>query len=88
MSSDTWDEFHALNKHRQEERAANRASSAAMLTDASINFESKNDGAHLIVKHNDHVVDFWPGTGRWKFRSGRKGRGVLALLQVLDEVSE
>ena len=68
----------------QARRADNREKSAAILTERGVQFESKNMGAHLIVSHGEHVVDFWPGTGKYIQRGGaRQGRGVFNLLKVI-----
>lgn len=76
--------------HRQQRRASNREGSAAMLDAAGITYELKNSGAHLIVRHDGLVVDFWPGTGKFtvrgeKDRAGRPvyQRGVRSLLKRL-----
>ena len=79
--SEVW---RAHRKHRQEKRHANQQSSTEILTARGIQFESKNAGVHLIVRHNDHVVDFWPSTGRWIARgNNRSGRGIQKLFQYL-----
>ena len=65
----------------QQRRANNRASSAERLAAAGVSFESKNDGAHLIVTAGVKRIDFWPGTGLWIVRGESKRRyGVDALL--------
>lgn len=72
----------------QEKRAGNRESSATILRNRGIPFESKNWDAHLIVKPqgSDEVIDFWPGTGRWIVRSTKhKGFGVFNLLKHIEE---
>lgn len=72
----------------QEKRERNRNSSPAILKAEGIGFEEKNNGVHLVVKHNGHTVDFWPGTGKWLTRGGRftvKGRGVRKLIEHLTE---
>lgn len=71
-----------------ERRAANRQSSADLLRERGIKFDSKNDGAHLVVSHGEHVADFWPGTGKFILRGGRAGRGVFNLLKRLGAGSE
>ena len=71
-----------VNEARQAKRASNRDTSAQLLRDAGISFESKNMGAHLIVKAPTGFVDFWPGTGRWIVRgSSRANYGVKRLIQ-------
>ena len=74
--------WRAVRDQSQEKRANNREFSAKLLRDNSINFESKNNGAHLII---DNKVDFWPGTGKWIVRNGRKGRGVKNLMKWIKE---
>lgn len=62
----------------------NRECSTSILIKHGIPFEIKNDGAHLIVKYADQIVDFWPGTGKFIFRQGdNQGRGVFTLLKRL-----
>jgi hypothetical protein len=67
-----------------ERRAGNRENSAAILVEREIAFDSKNDGAHLIVRHNGKTADFWPGTGKYSLRgTGVYRRGVFNLLRDL-----
>lgn len=81
----TGDYWRDVNAYRQDKRTTNRRSSARVLRDAGIAFEEKNAGAHLIVRHGDHVVDFWPGTGLWIDRAtpGERRRGVFPLVDFL-----
>ena len=67
----------------REKRAGNRDSSERLLREAGVPFESKNFGAHLIVRPaSGMVVDFWPGTGRWTVRGGNATEfGVRKLLE-------
>ena len=68
----------------KERRASHRETSAKHLADRGVAFLSKNGGAHLVVSHDDEVVDFWPGTGKFIPRNGGKpGRGVFNLLKRL-----
>lgn len=69
----------------KERRAANRCRSTGMLTGLGLQFEIKNDGVHLIVRHEGQTVDFWPGTGKYKPRKPgtQYGRGVFNLLKYL-----
>lgn len=79
-AGDMWREHKKL---RQEKRASNRDASAKILMEEGIAYDNKNMGAHLIVKHNGITVDFWPGTGKWKDRIGKQGRGVINLIKYL-----
>lgn len=78
------DDFTAWNKFKQEKRASNREWSTALLVSKGIAFETKNVGAHLIVRSNSLVIDFWPGTGKWIDRQGPIGRGVKNLLKHIN----
>lgn len=66
-------------------RSKKRKLGKAELFAAGIPFESKNGGAHLIVKPGTpERVDFWPGNGLWKETSGdATGRGLESLFSHL-----
>jgi len=73
-----------MKERSQRKRAANRKSGAAILHAAGVPFEAKSGGAHLIVQAGDHVVDYWPGTGKWATRDHQfsiVGRGIAGLMQ-------
>lgn len=66
----------------QKRRAANRDNSPMILQQYGIPYESKNNGAHLVVGTKPKLFDFWPGTGKWKCRlTGKEGRGVFPLME-------
>lgn len=78
------DYFRDVRSIKQQKRESNRTHGAELLKLYGIAFTEKNDGAHLIVRHDDKVVDYWPGTGKFIFRQGNnKGRGVFTLLKRL-----
>lgn len=83
--------FEQLEENRKESmqrRASNRTNSALVLEERGIPFESKNDGAHLVVGKKPYLFDFWPGTGKWKCRrTGNEGRGVFTLLDQLNQIA-
>jgi hypothetical protein len=84
--SGMWRDHH---KARQEKRGENRDASQQLLQDHGVAFEVKNGGAHLIVKGDGSIVDFWPGTGLWLVRESKpvaRGRGVFNLLKRLGKV--
>jgi len=65
-------------------RVPNIAEAIRFLQKEGILFESKNKGAHLIVRHNGKVIDYWPGTGKFIDRATGKGkRGIRPLLKYL-----
>lgn len=74
-----------LNEESKRRRATNRQRSCAMLRFLGVAFETKNDGAHLIVRHEGQTIDFCPGTGKYKPRTPgtQYGRGVFNLLKYL-----
>lgn len=78
-SGDYWRELKELSKQK---RASNREHSATFLQAAGITFESKNNGAHLVVTTaTGKIVDFWPGTGLWIPRGTKQQvRGVSKLI--------
>lgn len=77
--------FPDLKEESRKRRASNRERSTAMLLHLGLEFDAKNDGAHLIIRHNGKTVDFWPGTGKFIPRTPKPkhGRGVFNLLQIL-----
>ncbi len=77
----------ALKERSRQKRADNREQSARMLSAAGIQFQSKNDGTHLIVAgYKGHVYDFWPGTGLWRMRgSPTDHRGVRSLIRAAQQ---
>lgn len=76
--------FNAMKENSKERRASHREQSPKMLDGAGIPFESKNGGAHLIIKGSDGYIDFWPGTGKWISRNGKRGFGVRNLIRYVD----
>jgi hypothetical protein len=88
--SDMAEVFNEWRAMKAEKRCANRHASAGILSKSGIVFETKNDGAHLVVLAGHCVVDFWPGTGLWIVRGGTKRRrGVRKLVHfVANQRSE
>ncbi len=65
-------------------RERNTKSSTDVLMHKRISFVKRNNGAHLIIKHFDQLIDFWPATGLWKVRNTPKeNRGVFKLLKYM-----
>jgi hypothetical protein len=87
MTSEMGEMFNALKKERQEKRVSNRESSAEYLRERGVPFEEKNFGAHLIVEGRECLIDFWPGTGKWNSRCGKKGFGVRNLVAFIGAPS-
>ncbi|SEF90191.1 hypothetical protein [Marinobacterium lutimaris] len=78
----------ARSKRGQQKRSNNRQSSAVMLAQHGIEFESKNGGAHLILQGVNGLIDFWPGPGKWIVRSEQRERfGVKRLIEAIEAKS-
>ena len=82
---DVGDDYRALKEKGQRRRASNRETSPEVLKENGVKFESKNLGAHLIVEAKTGKIDFWPGTGKWIARNGRRGAGVFPLIKYIKE---
>lgn len=79
MQRKTLTEF---KNERRAKRKKNRSFSTYLLDKHGIPFESRNNGAHLIVGD----FDFYPGTGLYKNRfNAEQGRGVFNLIEILEE---
>lgn len=77
--------FKFMDELKKERRASNTEKSTSILIEKAINFESKNGGAHLIVKHGGKVIDYWPSTGLWVDRKTMKRKGgVFQLIKYLE----
>ena len=81
--SDIGDDFKALREIKQAKKESNRKSSTPMLSDAGYQFETRNGGIHLIIKHQGVTIDYWPSTGKWIPRGGTASRGIRPLLNYL-----
>ena len=82
---DTGDTYNAMKAQGQANRSHNREQSPLYLSERGIPFESKNNGAHLIVEGKDCYIDFWPGTGKWKTRKGKSGFGARNLAKLITD---
>lgn len=85
--SELGEAFEGWRAMKQAKRASNREQSAALLRRAGVIFDTKNDGAHLVVTAGPLTVDFWPGTGLWIVRGlkiQRRRRGVRKLIDFVE----
>lgn len=80
---DTGEDFRVMREFARDKKAKNKKDSTQILIDNNIEFESKNYGVHLIIRHNGFIVDFWPSTGLFEARAGWHGRGVKNLLKKI-----
>lgn len=73
--------LNAMRQHKKHSRANNTVKRTELLKSHGIKFESKNNGAHLILEHR---FDFWPSTGLWIDRETKKrGGGIPRLLDIM-----
>lgn len=83
-TEDITDKFKDIYKQRKARRAANRKSAPDLLVRNGVRFSAHNNGAHLVVQHNNVVADLWPGTGRYQVRGTSDLKiGVFNLLHDL-----
>ncbi len=86
MDQDIIDNWKDAKERAAKKRATNRETSVKFLLKQGVPFESKNNGAHLIISIGPLRVDFWPGTGLWAERGihEKTGRGVFKLWAHLE----
>ena len=85
--SDMGELFNEWKKLKQEKRQSNLQFSTELLKASGFEFESKNNGVHLIVTTGRGKIDFWPSTGLFQARwNGWQGRGIRNLLKTLEQV--
>lgn len=77
-------EFRESESKKRKERNLN--GSTRMLEKNGFDFEEKNGGVHLVVKHNGKIADFWPTTGKFCIRgTNQYKRGVRLLIKLMRE---
>lgn len=78
--------YSAMRDESAKRRATNRENAPHVLKEQGIQFDECNRGAHLIVYGTNHMIDFWPGTGKWIARkSDCSGRGILNLVKAIKK---
>ena len=79
--SEIFEAFGAIKELGRIKRNNNKISSTGILTSRGIDFISKSNGVHLVVKNR---WDFWPSTGLFIDRKNQKrGRGIKNLLRII-----
>lgn len=78
--------------HPREQKRINKDHAVQTLTDNNIKFHSANNYIHIIINHEGVIIDYWPTTGRWKFRGDGKrpprGFGIKSLMGFLTKVKK
>lgn len=77
---DMAEDFKMLREIKKEEKADRLEDYTSRLKESGIPFVSKNHGYHFVVEGANGFVDFWPSTGKWISRTGRRGFGVQGLI--------
>lgn len=78
------EDMKAFNQHFKAKKQRNREYSTALLTKEGIEFESRNDGLHLMIDTSKGRVNFYPSTGL--YNGALQGRGVKNLIEELIEI--
>jgi len=79
------EDYDAMKAHSKEKKLSNLEKSTKLLLDRNIDFESKNNGIHLVVTDfNGSLIDFYPSTGKWIIRNGKASRGVMNLIRHIE----
>lgn len=68
-------------KKKKRKKRKNLEWSTNKLKELGIDFESKNDGIHLVVKNGANVANFYPSTGRYMVHGGIWKRGINNLIK-------
>lgn len=76
-------DYAGIKKDSQIKRIGNLNFSTNYLTEIGVTFESKNNGIHLIVNSKNGIIDFYPTTGLWIVRNGKRGRGVKNMVNFM-----
>ena len=82
--SDVREDYKAWGAMKKKNKALNLEKSTQKLIRMGIDFESKNDGLHLIIKSKNGIFDFYPSTGLYTRRGVSHRRGVESLIKEIQ----
>ncbi|MFK3558305.1 hypothetical protein [Pasteurella multocida] len=79
--------FLAYKQARKQVKQKNQEQNTSLLKELNIGFESKINGAYLVIKHNSKTLDFYPSTGLWWDRENKSKqyRGIRKLIDYITE---
>ena len=80
------EDMKAYREYSRDKKERNLAYSTALLMENGIQFESRNDGLHLLIETAKGRVNFFPSTGL--YNGALSGRGVKNLLKELKGIEE
>jgi hypothetical protein len=73
---------------RKERRAEGRRRGTQALQHAGIAFSALDGGWHLRIETKDHVIDYTPGSGRWRIKGqAALNAGVRTLIHFINSDS-
>ena len=73
--------YRAYDHYNRMKKQANKKFSTELLIREGIEFESRDNGLHLVIRTRKGNINFFPSTGL--FNGALKGRGVYNLLKEL-----
>lgn len=82
---DMGDMYRDWDKLRKKQKDDNLIHAMNWLKDNQIDFESKNDGNHLIITINKKRIDFWPTTNKLKIGKSIVGNGLIFIKKIFLE---
>ena len=80
--------YELMKKVSREKKLSNKEFSTVLLDKMGIDYDSKNNGVHLIVFNGLETIDFYPSTGKWIPRGKEASRGVKKLLDYMQVGSQ
>ena len=80
--------YELMKKVCREKKLSNKEFSTVLLDKMGIDYDSKNNGVHLIVFNGLETIDFYPSTGKWIPRGKEASRGVKKLLDYMQVGSQ
>jgi hypothetical protein len=89
MITNNLSHFAKFAQNQLDKREKRKIELAKTFATAGIIFESKNNGAHLLVKSVHGLIDFYPESGSWFIRQSKThARGTQTLINYLTQSNQ
>lgn len=75
------EDYRERDRYSRMKKQANKKFSTELLVKEGIEFESRDNGLHLVIRTRKGNINFFPSTGL--YNGAIKGRGVYNLLKEL-----
>jgi len=76
--------YSIMKKNSIAKKESNKEFSTNLLIKLGIDFETKNNGIHLIITTDIlELIDFYPSTGKWIPRGKKSYRGIKNLIKYI-----